>query len=91
MLPWKLFPAFALSRAGSSWPPRWNRNAVIDLGHRVRSRAPGQLVGEGRAVIHHLLLRDPVPDRQQNLFAADGPGHQPVELVSWPAFLEERL
>ena len=25
----KLLPAFAASRAGSSWPPRWKRNAVI--------------------------------------------------------------
>ena len=29
MLPWKLFPAFAVSRTGSRWPPRWKRNAVI--------------------------------------------------------------
>ena len=28
-LPWKLLPALAASRAGSAWPPRWNRNAVI--------------------------------------------------------------
>ena len=29
MLPWKLLPAFVASRAGSPWPPRWKRNAVI--------------------------------------------------------------
>ncbi len=35
--------------------------------------------------VHHLLLRDAVPDRQKDLFAADRPSHEPVELVCLPA------
>jgi len=67
------------------------RDLGSDFRHRVRGRAPGKLVGERRAEVHHLLLRDAVPDRKKHLFAADRSRDQPVELVRRPALAEERV